>query len=210
MTTGRHARLAVVVLLAVFASAMTASASAAAGHKSIKVGFVYISPIADGGWSYQQDLGRKYMDKKLGDRVSTFYVGNVPESGSERVIRQMAASGTDLIFTTSFGYMNPTLKVAQEFPNVIFMHCSGYKRRANMGTYMARLYQGRYLAGMVAGLMTKTDKLGFVATHPIPEVFRAIDGFTRARARSIRRPRFTCSGSTPGTTRKRHARQPIR
>lgn len=172
-----------VVLIAMAACTAMATASAAAKKDHIKVGFLYVSPVSDGGWSYQQDLGRKYLEKKLGDKVTTFYAENVPEAGSERVIRRMAASGADLIFTTSFGYMNPTFRVAKQFPNVIFLHCSGYKRRANMGTYMARLYQGRYLAGMVAGLMTKSNKLGFIGGHPIPEVFRAIDAFTRgARA----------------------------
>lgn len=175
-------RIGVVLAAALACLAMTAT-TAVAQQDSIKVGFVYVSPVGDAGWSYQHDLARKYMEEKLGDKVETIYVENVPEAGSERVIRQLAASGAELIFTTSFGYMNPTMQVAKRFPDVAFMHATGYKSADNVGNYMARLYEGRYLAGMVAGLMTETNKLGFVGAVPIPEVIRAIDAFTRgARA----------------------------
>jgi simple sugar transport system substrate-binding protein len=167
------------------AVAAAAFAQGAAAKDHIKVGFVYVSPIGDAGWSYQHDQGRKYMDKKLGDKVETQYVENVGEGAdAERVIRQLASGGADLIFTTSFGYMNPTIKVARQFPNVVFEHATGYKRAKNVGTYMPRLYQARYLAGMIAGGMTESNKLGFVAAYPIPEVIRAIDAFTRG-ARSV-------------------------
>lgn len=146
----------------------------------IDVGFVYVSPIGDAGWTYQHDLGRQAMEEALGDRVSTRLVENVPEGGdAERVIRQLASGGSDLVFTTSFGYMNPTIRVAQRFPDVAFEHATGYQRAENVGTYMPRLYEGRYLAGMVAGAMTESNRLGFVGAFPIPEVVRGINAFTR-------------------------------
>jgi len=151
----------------------------------IKACFVYVAPIGDAGWTYQHNLGRLAMQKNLHGKVSTAYVESVPEGADAvRVIRQFATSGCNLIFTTSFGYMNPTIRVAREFPNVAFEHATGYKRAHNVGTYMPRLYQGRYLAGMLAGMMTKTNKLGFVGAYPIPEVIRAIDSFTLG-ARSV-------------------------
>jgi len=175
MKLTRYLKLAALAL----AVAAVPFAQGAFAKEKIKVGFVYVSPIGDAGWSYQHDQGRKYMEKQLGDKVETQYVENVPEGAdAQRVIRQLASGGADLIFTTSFGYMNPTLKVARQFPNVVFEHATGYKRSKNVGTYMPRLYEGRYLAGMVAGGMTKTNKLGFVAAFPIPEVIRAIDAFT--------------------------------
>jgi len=146
----------------------------------LKVGFVYVGPTGDAGWTYAHDEGRKYLEAQLGDAVTTSYVESVPEGAdAERVIRQLAAKGHGLIFTTSFGYMNPTLKVAKRFPKVSFEHASGYKRAKNMGTYFTRAYQGRYLTGLVAGKMTKTNVLGYVASFPIPEVIRGINAFTR-------------------------------
>ena len=147
--------------------------------------FVYVSPIGDAGWTYQHDLGRKQMEKALAGKVTTKYVENVPEGpDAERVIREMAQSGCKVIFTTSFGYMNYTEKVAKAFPKVIFMHATGYKSGPNMGTYNARFYEGRYLAGVVAGKMTKSNVLGYVAAFPIPEVLQGINAFTRG-ARSV-------------------------
>jgi len=147
--------------------------------------FVYVSPIGDAGWTYQHDLGRKQMEKALAGKVTTKYVENVPEGAdAERVIREMAQSGCKVIFTTSFGYMNYTEKVAKAFPKVIFMHATGYKSGPNMGTYNARFYEGRYLAGVVAGKMTKSNVLGYVAAFPIPEVLQGINAFTRG-ARSV-------------------------
>jgi len=146
---------------------------------SIKVGFVYVSPIGDAGWTYQHDLGRKAMEKALGDKVSTKYIENVPEGGeAERVIRQFASDGYDLIFTTSFGYMNPTIKVAKQFPDVVFEHATGYKTAENVGNYVARFYEARYLTGIVAGHMTESNTAGYVAAFPIPEVLRGINAFT--------------------------------
>jgi simple sugar transport system substrate-binding protein len=146
---------------------------------TLKVGFVYVSPIGDAGWTFQHDQGRLAMEKALAGKVETKYIENVPEGAeAERVIRDLAQSGHDLIFTTSFGYMNPTLKVAKLFPNKFFEHSTGYKTAENVGTYMCRFYEGRYLTGMVAGKMTKTNSLGYVAAFPIPEVIRGINSFT--------------------------------
>lgn len=147
----------------------------------IKVGFVYVSPTGDAGWTFTHDSARKYVIDQLGaDKVKTTFVESVPEGAdAERVIRNMASKGHDLIFTTSFGYMNPTLKVAKRFPKVKFEHASGYKQARNVGTYMARAYQARYLSGLVAGKMTKTNTIGYVAAFPIPEVIRGINAFTK-------------------------------
>lgn len=152
---------------------MTRAAEAAA---PLKIGFVYVAPIGNAGWTYQHELGRRALQAKLGDKVKTSYVENVSEGAdSERVIRQMAADGNGLIFTTSFGYMNPTIKVAQAFPKVKFEHCTGYKRRVNVATYSARFYEGRFLAGLVAGHMSKGGVIGYVAAFPIPEVVQGIN-----------------------------------
>ncbi len=145
----------------------------------LKVGFVYVSPIGDAGWTYQHDLGRLAMEKNLGDKVTSKYIESVPEGAeAERVIRDLAKSGHKLIFTTSFGYMNPTLKVAKLFPKTVLEHSTGYKQAKNVGTYMCRFYEGRYLTGIVAGKMTKSNELGYIAAFPIPEVIRGINAFT--------------------------------
>ncbi|WP_407637892.1 BMP family ABC transporter substrate-binding protein [Desulfotalea psychrophila] len=147
-----------------------------AAKKETKVGFVYVSPIGDAGYSYAHDLGRQAVAKMPG--VSTSYVESVPEGpDSERVISNMARKGYDVIFSTSFGYMDPTLKVAKRFPKTAFLHCSGFKKSANMGNYFGRMYQARYLSGMVAGYMTKSNTIGYVAAFPIPEVIRGINAF---------------------------------
>lgn len=147
-------------------------------NDKLKVGFVYVSPIGDAGWSYQHNLGRLAMEKNLKGKVETKFIESVPEGAeAERVIRNLAKSGYKLIFSTSFGYMNPTLKVAKLFPNTIFEHSTGYKQAKNVGTYMCRFYEGRYLTGIIAGKMTKTNKLGYVAAFPIPEVIRGINAF---------------------------------
>ena len=129
---------------------------------NVKVGFVYVGPTGDAGWTYSHDEARKYVIDQIGsDKVETSYVESVAEGAdAERVIRNLAAKGHDLIFTTSFGYMNPTLKVAKRFPKVKFEHATGYKQSKNVGTYMARAYQARYLTGLVAGKMTKSDEIG--------------------------------------------------
>jgi len=166
---------------ALAACALALAAPAAAQTKEpLKIGFVYVSPIGDAGWTFQHDTGRREMEKALGAKVTTKYVESVPEGGdAERVIRDLAQSGHNLIFTTSFGYMNPTLKVATAFPNVKFEHATGYKTATNVGIYNARFYEGRYLAGIVAGKMSKTGVAGYVAAFPIPEVVMGINAFAR-------------------------------
>lgn len=161
-----------VVLAAGVAFASTASAET-------KAGFVYVGPIGDHGWSYQHEQGRLAVEKELG--IKTSYVENVPEGAdAERVIRQLASSGHDIIFTTSFGFMNPTLKVAKMFPKVKFEHATGYKRAANLSTYAARFYEGRAVIGTIAGKMTKSKMVGYIGSFPIPEVIRGINSFTLA------------------------------
>ena len=170
-------------LAALAAAALAASIPAVAQQKAgepLKIGFVYVSPIGDAGWTYQHDVGRKEMEKALAGKVTTKYIESVPEGAdAERVIRELAQSGHNLIFTTSFGYMNPTIKVAQTFPKVTFEHATGYKTAKNVGTYNARFYEGRYLAGIVAGKMSKSNVAGYVAAFPIPEVVMGINAFAR-------------------------------
>jgi len=152
---------------------------AAATELPVKAAFVYIGPPGDLGWTYEHDRGRKELEQEFGDDVETTYIEDVPEGpDATRVIRQYAQEGWDVIFTTSFGYMEPTHEVAEEFPNVIFEHCSGYMTRENMATYFGRIYQPRYLSGIVAGEMTDSNIIGYVAAFPIPEVIRGINAFT--------------------------------
>lgn len=153
--------------------------AATAADEPLNVGFVYVSPVGDAGWTYQHDLGRKAIEEKFGDKIKVKYIDSVPEGAeAERVIRDLASSGNKLIFTTSFGFMNPTLKVAKAFPTATFEHATGYKTAKNVGNYNARFYEGRYLAGIVAGSMTKTNTLGYVAAFPIPEVVQGINAYT--------------------------------
>jgi len=158
---------------------MAAPAFGSVAHaKDMKVGFVYVSPIGDAGYSYAHDLGRQAIAKMPGIS-GTSYVESVKEGAdAERVILNMARKGYDVIFATSFGYMDPMLKISKKFPKTQFMHCSGYKTSSNMSAYFGRMYQARYLAGMVAGSMTKSNKLGYVGAFPIPEVIRGINAFT--------------------------------
>jgi basic membrane protein A len=150
-----------------------------------KAAFIYVGPIGDLGWTWEHDRGRKALEEKLGDKIETTYIESVPEGpDAARVIRQYAQQGYKVIFATSFGYMDPMVEVAQDFPNVYFEHCSGYKTAPNMSTYFGRMYQPRYLSGIVAGKMTKTNVIGYVAAFPIPEVIRGINAFTLG-ARSV-------------------------
>jgi len=165
-------------LLLVAALTLTCfSGSVWADGKELKAAFVYVSAVGDHGWSYAHDLARKYMEEQLG--VKTAYTENVFGPDIERVIRGYAQKGYDMIFTTSFEYMDPTLEVAADFPDLVFEHCSGFKTAENAGNYFGRIYQGRYLTGLVAGKMTKSNVLGYVAAHPIPEVIRGINSFTK-------------------------------
>lgn len=152
-------------------------AGAAVADDKTKVGFVYVGPVGDGGWTYEHDIGRKAVEEAFGDKVETVYVENVAEGpDSERVMTQMALDGADLIFTTSFGYMDPTNNVAAKFPNVKFEHATGYKRlHPNVSTYSARFYEGRAVQGHIAGKMTKSNTIGYIASFPIPEVIRGIN-----------------------------------
>ncbi len=151
-------------------------ASGAMADDPTKVGFVYVGPVGDGGWTYEHDQGRKAVEAAFGDKVETVYVENVAEGpDSERVMTQMALEGADLIFTTSFGYMDPTINVAKKFPNVKFEHATGYKRADNVSTYSARFYEGRAVQGVIAGHMTKSNVVGYIGSFPIPEVIRGIN-----------------------------------
>ncbi|MBK9440654.1 MAG: BMP family ABC transporter substrate-binding protein [Comamonadaceae bacterium] len=161
------------------ASAPTAAVSAPAKPEPLKIGFAYVGPVGDGGWTFAHDNGRKALEKEFGDKIATSFVENVPESAdAERVIRDMAGQGNKLIFGTTFGYMEPMLKVAADLKDVKFEHATGYKQAENMRTYDSRTYEGAYMAGVIAGKMTKSNTLGVVASIPIPEVIRNINSFT--------------------------------
>lgn len=152
-----------------------------ANADELKVGFVYVGPVGDHGWTYRHDIGRQAIEKELAGKVTTTFVESVQEGpDAERVLRQLASDGNKLIFTTSFGFMNPTVKVAKKFPDVKFEHATGYKRDKNVSTYAARFYEGRYVAGLIAGKMTKSNVIGYVGSFPIPEVIRGINAFTIA------------------------------
>lgn len=162
--------------LAVSAVLALGLAGTAMAGAPLKVGFIYVDPIGDIGWSYQHNQGRLALQAALGDKVKTSYVESVPVGAdAERVMTQMALSGTKLIFATSFGYMDAVLNVAKKFPNVKFEHATGYKRAPNVSTYSGRFYQGRTVIGHIAGLMTKTNIIGYIASFPIPEVVRGIN-----------------------------------
>ena len=161
------------------APAASSKTSAVTNRQPLKVAFAYVGPVGDGGWSYAHDNGRKAVEKAFGDKIVTSYVESVPESAdAERVLRDMAAQGNQLIFGTTFGYMEPMLRVAADNPDVKFEHATGYKTAPNLRTYDARTYQGAYMAGVIAGSMTRTNTLGVVGSVPIPEVIRNIDSFT--------------------------------
>lgn len=160
-----------------FTTALVAAGLAASVQAAdVKVGFVYVGPVGDGGWTYEHEQGRLAVEEHFGDKVETIFQESVPEGAdSERVMTQMALQGADLIFTTSFGYMDPTINVAKKFPNVKFEHATGYKRADNVSTYAARFYEGRAVQGHIAGKMTKTNKIGYIGSFPIPEVIRGIN-----------------------------------
>lgn len=147
-------------------------------QRPVKAAFVYVTPVLDAGWTTQHDAGRRTLQTQLGDQVQTTVVADVAEGpDAERVIRDLAANGNDIIFTTSFGYMEPTLRVAREFPQVKFESITGYQRAANVATANARYYEGRYLSGIAAARMSQTGVAGFVAGFPIPEVIQGINAF---------------------------------
>ncbi len=154
----------------------TAALAGSHGDGPVKAGFIYVGPVGDGGWTYEHNQGRLAVEEHFGDKVETVFQENVPEGAdAERAMTQMALQGADIIFTTSFGYMDPTINVAANFPDVKFEHATGYKRADNVSTYSARFYEGRAVQGHIAGKMTKTNKIGYIASFPIPEVIRGIN-----------------------------------
>ncbi len=164
--------------LALFLVMPQVAATAAANEKNVKAGFIYVGPVGDAGWTWSHDQGRKEMETLPFVEPSTF-IESVPEGAeSARVITGLVRKGHNLIFTTSFGYMDATLDVARRNKDVVFMHCSGYKTAENVGNYFGRMYEPRYLSGIVAGKMTKKNVIGYVAAFPIPEVIRGINAFT--------------------------------
>ncbi len=163
------------------AAALPLLGSKAFAADPLKVGFIYVGPVGDHGWTYAHDQGRKMLEAELGDKVQTSFVESVKEGpDAERVIRQLADQGNKLIFTTSFGFMDPTLKVAKRYPDVKFEHATGYKMADNLSIYNARFYEGRAVIGTIAGMMSKTGTAGYIASFPIPEVVMGINAFTLA------------------------------
>jgi simple sugar transport system substrate-binding protein len=182
----RREFLRTIAAAAMVAGAMSLAGGEATAQQKMKVGFIYVGPVGDFGWSYQHDEGRKAVVAKYGDRVETTFVESVSEGpDAERVIEQLARSGHKLIFTTSFGFMEPTLKVAQRFPNVWFEHATGFKRAPNLATYDARFYEGRYIIGQIAAKMSKSGTIGYIGSFPIPEVVAGINAFMLG-AQSVR------------------------
>jgi len=156
---------------------IVASGIAFAGDKKLKAGFVYVGPVGDYGWSHAHDVGRKFAESKL-PWLETVFIESVAESDSARIIdRFVQGEKVDVVFTTSFGYMDDTVKAGAKYPDKLFMHCSGFKQTPNVGTYFADLYQTYYLNGLMAGALTKTNKIGYVAAFPIPELIRHINAF---------------------------------
>ena len=152
--------------------------SATANADQVKVGFVYVGPTGDHGWTYMHDQGRLAVEAEFGDNVTTMYVESVSEGpDAERVMMNMAMNGADIIFATSFGYMDQMLNVAEKFPNIKFEHATGYKTAENMSVYSSKFYEGRYVQGVIAGHMSKNGKAGYIASFPIPEVIRGINAF---------------------------------
>ncbi|MFL6632704.1 MAG: BMP family ABC transporter substrate-binding protein [Massilia sp.] len=166
-------------LLALALMSSLSAALPAHAADPLKVAFVYVGPVGDAGWTYAHEQGRQAMEKALAGKAVTTYVENVPEGAdAERVIRKLAVDGNKLIFTTSFGFMNPTEKVAKAFPDVVFEHATGFKLAKNMGVYETRQYEGTYLQGVIAAKMSKTGTIGFVGSFPVPEVIRNINAYT--------------------------------
>lgn len=177
-TTLSFGAVATAASLALSALVGFTTITAANAADKVKVGFVYLTTPGDHGWTYAHEVARQDVEKHFGNKVETTFVENVPEGpDSARVIRELAKQGNEIIFTTSFGYMDHTIKVAKEFPNVKFEHITGYKRSPNVATGNIRFYEGRYVQGVVAGLMTKSNKIGYLASFPIPEVIQGINAF---------------------------------
>jgi simple sugar transport system substrate-binding protein len=177
---------------------------ATAALEKLKVGFIGVGPIGDLGWTYQHEVGRQAMQKALGDQVESVFIENVPEGAdAERAIEQLARTGHKLIFTTSFGFMEPTLKVAAKYPNVFFEHATGFKRAKNVSTYAARFYEGRYIQGQIAAKMSKTGVIGYIVSFPIPEVISGINA-TMLGAQTVNpNIKVKIIWVIPGSTRRR-------
>jgi basic membrane protein A and related proteins len=166
----------VLIVFMIAAVAVISGGLRASAADKLKVGFIYLGPVGDYGWTYQHEVGRQELVKALGDKIETTYLENVNEGpDAERAIEQLVRSGHKLIFTTSFGYMDPTLKVARKYPDVHFEHATGFKREKNMATYSARWYQGRYIQGTIAAKVSKAGVLGYIGSFPIPEVVSGIN-----------------------------------
>jgi basic membrane protein A and related proteins len=171
--------------VAIISGALSGAAGAEKTADKLKVGFIYLGPVGDMGWTYQHEVGRQGLVKAVGDQIETTYLENVSEGpDAERSIEQLVRSGHKLIFTTSFGYMDPTLKVAKKYPGVHFEHATGYKRDKNMATYSGRWYEARYIQGQIAGKMSKAGVLGYIVSFPIPEVIMGINA-TMLGAQSV-------------------------
>ncbi|WP_349371680.1 BMP family ABC transporter substrate-binding protein [Salinarimonas sp.] len=164
-------------LIAAVAALAFGATGAFAQQETAKVGFIYVGPVGDHGWSYQHDQGRQAVEAAFGDKVETTFVESVPESDAERAIEQLARTGHDIIFTTSFGFMEPTLAVAERYPDVKFEHATGYKRADNVATYAGKFHEGRYIIGQIAARMSESGVIGYVGAFPIPEVIAGINAF---------------------------------
>jgi len=174
-----------VVAAAAFGLALGAAISASAQEK-LKVGFIYVGPIGDMGWSYQHEVGRRAIEEAYKGKIDTTYLENVNEGpDAERSIEQLVRAGNKLIYTTSFGFMDATAKVAKKYPNVMFEHATGYKRDKNLATYSGRFYEGRYIQGQIAAKMSKTGTIGYIGSFPIPEVVSGINAMMLG-AQSVR------------------------
>jgi basic membrane protein A len=168
----------ILLALAASAAAIVGVAAPAAAQDKTKICFVHVGSKTDGGWTQAHDIGRQELQAHFGDKIETPYLENVPEGpDAERAIERMARSGCALVYTTSFGFMDATLKVAEKFPDVKFEHATGYKTAANVATYNSRFYEGRFINGQIAGKMSKTGVAGYIASFPIPEVVAGINAF---------------------------------
>ncbi len=174
MSRKTGAALLAVILAAALGLSLPGVAPA---RDKVKAAWVYVGPVGDAGWTFGHDLGRRAVERTF-PWLETAFIESVAEADAERVIETFAQKGFDVIFTTSFGYMDPTFNVAKKYPKTIFMHCSGFKRADNVGTYFGRMEQAKFLGGVAAGLVTKSNIIGYVAPIPIPEVIRFIDAFT--------------------------------
>jgi len=174
--------------LIVAAAILAASAvlGGASAQQKLKIGFIYVGPIGDMGWSYQHEVARRALMDQFKDKIDTTFLENVNEGpDAERSIEQLVRNGAKLVYTTSFGFMDATAKVAKKYPNVMFEHATGYKRDKNLATYSGRFYEGRYIQGQIAAKMSKTGTIGYIASFPIPEVIAGINA-TMLGAQSVR------------------------